>query len=50
MIAMGAALGKLVFGALGSRFGERPAFIAAAVSQGLAMAMLPASRGDLLRD
>jgi MFS family permease len=44
VIALGAAFGKLLFGALGSRFGERPAFIAAALSQGLAMAILPASR------
>jgi len=46
-LALGAALGKLVFGALGMRLGERAAFWIAIVGQGLGQAMLPAASASL---
>jgi MFS family permease len=47
VISIGAALGKLLFGFLGVRFGERPAFWAAIIGQALAMILLPFARGSL---
>ena len=45
-IAVGAALGKLVFGALGVRIGERATFATALVTQAVAMAALPFCLGS----
>lgn len=47
VISIGAALGKLLFGWLGVRFGERPAFWIAIVGQMLAMLLLPIARDTL---
>lgn len=47
LISIGAAAGKLLFGWLGVRFGERPAFWIAIGSQSLATLLLPASRASL---
>jgi MFS family permease len=46
-LSVGAALGKLLFGGLGVRFGERAAFWIALLGQALAMALLPAARSSL---
>ena len=42
-LAIGAAFGKLLFGALGVRLGERTAFVVAIVGQGVGVGLLPAA-------
>ena len=46
-LSVGAAFGKLVFGALGVRFGERASMGVAVVSQGVFMALLPSAAHSL---
>ncbi len=48
LFSIGAALGKLVFGALGVRFGERTSFAVAILAQGACMALLPFSKASLI--
>jgi MFS family permease len=43
IMAVGAAVGKLVFGALGVRFGERTAFMIAVAGEGVGLALLPSA-------
>jgi len=46
-LAVGAAFGKLLFGALGVRLGERAAFTIAIVGQGIGLALIPRASGSL---
>ncbi len=46
-IAVGAAFGKILFGLLGVRFGERVAFLIAALGEGLGLALLPAASSSI---
>ena len=45
-MAVGAAFGKLLFGGLGVRFGERASFAIAIISEGIFLALLVESRGS----
>jgi len=47
LISVGAAFGKLLFGYLGMRLGERGSFWCALLGQAVAMALLPAARASL---
>lgn len=46
-LSVGAAFGKLLFGSLGVRIGERASFSIAIVSEGVFLALLPATSGSL---
>lgn len=48
VMAVGAAFGKLLFGFLGVRFGERGAFVTAVVGEGIGLAVLPVASTSIV--